>query len=227
MWTEIISEKEIIIRVALAMVLALALGIEREFKQQPAWIRTHILISVGSCLLMLLSILVPHIYHSTNNDPARIAAQIVSGIGFLGAWAIMRNGLTTKWLTTAANIWVTAAIGMTIGAGLYFIAIITTLVILANLIFFGRAKGWFFPQNRYCSVQISTEKKWATPGQIYESIKKLPIDIVSYTLKDNKRNHELHLIVRLERTISIFSLESDIKKLAEVETISISENIKI
>jgi putative Mg2+ transporter-C (MgtC) family protein len=71
----------------------------------------------------------------------------------------MRNGLTTKGLTTAANIWVTAAIGMTVGAGLYFIAIISTAVILANLLFFGRAKAWFFPQNRYCSVQVSTEKK--------------------------------------------------------------------
>ncbi len=227
MWTEIISEREVIIRIALAMLLALVLGIEREFKQQPAGIRTHILISVGSCMLMLLSIIVPHIYHSTNNDPARIAAQIVSGIGFLWAWAIMRNGLTTRGLTTAANIWVTAAIGMTVGAGLYFIAIIATLVILANLLFFGRAKGWFFPQNRYCSVQLSTEKKWATPWQIYDAIKKLPIDIISYTLKDNKKNHELHLIIRLERNISIFSLESDIRKLAEIETISISENIKV
>lgn len=126
MWTEVVSEHDVILRIALAMVLALALGIEREFKQQPAGIRTHILISVGSCLLMLLSIIVPHIYHSTNNDPARIAAQIVSGIGFLGAGAIMRNGLTTKGLTTAANVWVTAAIGMTVGAGLYFIAIIST-----------------------------------------------------------------------------------------------------
>ncbi len=159
MWTEIISQQEVIIRIALAMVLALVLGIEREFKQQPAGIRTHILISVGSCMLMLLSIIVPQIYHSTTNDPARIAAQIVSGIGFLGAGAIMRNGLTTKGLTTAANIWVTAAIGMTVGAGLYFIAIISTAVILANLLFFGRAKAWFFPQNRYCSVQVSTEKK--------------------------------------------------------------------
>lgn len=80
MWTDIISEQEVIIRILLSLVLALALGTEREFKQQPAGIRTHILISVGSCMLMLLSIIVPHMYHATNLDPARIAAQIVSGV---------------------------------------------------------------------------------------------------------------------------------------------------
>jgi putative Mg2+ transporter-C (MgtC) family protein len=227
MWTEIISQQEVIIRIALAMVLALVLGIEREFKQQPAGIRTHILISVGSCMLMLLSIIVPQIYHSTTNDPARIAAQIVSGIGFLWAGAIMRNGLTTKGLTTAANIWVTAAIGMTVGAGLYFIAIISTAVILANLLFFGRAKAWFFPQNRYCSVQVSTEKKWPTPGEIHETIKKLPLEIISYSLKENKKNQELHLIVRLERSITIFFLEKEIRKIPDIETLNISENIKV
>lgn len=112
----LISDTEIFIRLGMSLMLALILGIEREYKQQPAGIRTHILICVGSCLLMILSIIVPELYHSTNNDPARIAAQVVSGIGFLGAGAIMRNGLTTKGLTTAANIWVTAAIGLTVGA---------------------------------------------------------------------------------------------------------------
>lgn len=116
---------------------------------------------------------------------------------------------------------------MTVGAGLYFIAIVTTLVILINLIFFGRAKGWFFPQNRYCSVQISTDKKGPTPAELYESMKKLPIDIVSYTLKDNKKNQELHLIIRLERSISIFALEKDIRKISPIETLNISENIKV
>lgn len=96
MWTDIISHEEILLRLGLALVIAMILGIEREFKQQPAGIRTHILICVGSCLLMILSIIVPEIYEATNKDPARIAAQVVSGVGFLGAGAIMRNGLTTK-----------------------------------------------------------------------------------------------------------------------------------
>jgi hypothetical protein len=107
------------------------------------------------------------------------------------------------------------------------VASLTTFVILANLIFFGRAKGWFFPQNRYCSVQISIDKKGPALAELYESMKKLPIDIVSYTLKDNKKNQELHLIIRLERSISLFALEKDIRKLSPIEALNISENIKV
>jgi putative Mg2+ transporter-C (MgtC) family protein len=79
----LISDSEIATRLIVALILALILGIEREWKQQPAGIRTHVLICVGSALLMIVSILLPEIYHATTRDPARIAAQVVSGIGFL------------------------------------------------------------------------------------------------------------------------------------------------
>lgn len=93
---ELISHADIAIRLILATGLALLLGIEREKKQQPAGIRTHILIALGACVFTILSIDLPIYYNATNLDPARIAAQIVSGIGFIGAGAIMRNGMTTK-----------------------------------------------------------------------------------------------------------------------------------
>ena len=107
------------IRLALAMLAGGLVGLEREIHRQTAGLRTHILISLGSCLLMMLSIWMPQSVGLDKGDPGRIAAQVVSGIGFLGAGAFIKIGNNVKGLTTAASIWVVAAIGLAIGAGMY------------------------------------------------------------------------------------------------------------
>jgi putative Mg2+ transporter-C (MgtC) family protein len=131
-----ISEQEIIIRLAIAAALGMIVGYERERQNQPAGLRTHTILSIGSCLAMTISInlamqfqpLVP------NGDPARLAAQVVSGIGFLGAGAIMRYGTSVKGLTTAASLWTNAMVGLAVGAGHYFAAVATTGMLLAILV---------------------------------------------------------------------------------------------
>jgi putative Mg2+ transporter-C (MgtC) family protein len=124
-------------RLALAAGLGAAIGIERELRQKAAGLRTNMLIAVGSALFTVVSIQLAR----TGGTPDRIAAQIVSGIGFLGAGSILRSGRSVHGMTTAATIWVNAAVGMAAGAGLYSIATaatIITLVVLALLPFVER-----------------------------------------------------------------------------------------
>lgn len=120
-----------IFKLMLSMVLGSIVGYERKRKGQIAGVRTFSLIAMGSTLAMLLSIYVPQEYLGLKNgDPSRIAAQVVSGIGFLGAGAIIQMKGSVRGLTTAAGIWMVAALGMAVGVGLYLVSIAATLLIL-------------------------------------------------------------------------------------------------
>ena len=125
--------QEIIIKIVMILLLAGIIGWNREKQGRPAGFRTHILVGIGSTIVMIVSILLHEIYPEA--DPARIAAQVISGIGFLGAGTILVQGSTVKGLTTAASLWTTAAIGLAVGAGFYFTAIIGTLIVFFSLFF--------------------------------------------------------------------------------------------
>ena len=125
------SDLELIERLCLAVVLGAVLGFEREWRQKDAGLRTNILIAMGSALFTLMSI---DLSASSGGDATRIAAQIVTGIGFLGAGAIMRTGAGIRGLTTAAMIWVNAAIGVACGGGEYRLAVIATVITLVVLL---------------------------------------------------------------------------------------------
>src|SRR6266550_3034337 len=133
-----LSSWEILLRVALAAALGGVLGLERELREREAGLRTHLLVSVGSALFTLVSAYGFHAFLSSGQnviraDPTRIAAQIVTGIGFLGAGAIIRQGFSVRGLTNAATLGVVAAIGMASGAGYFSAAVITTAVVLIAL----------------------------------------------------------------------------------------------
>lgn len=124
-------------RLILSMVLGMVVGAERKRKGQVAGIRTFALISMGACLAMLLSIYVPQVYLGLKNgDPGRIAAQVITGIGFIGGGAMIHMKGSVKGLTTAAGIWMTAIIGMAVGIGMYLCSIGATLLILITLVSF-------------------------------------------------------------------------------------------
>ncbi len=130
------------LRVLVALVIGLVLGLEREIRGNPAGLRTMGLVTAGACLFAGLG-LIPFEGHTV--DPTRIAAQIVTGIGFLGAGAILRQGEEVHGLTTAASIWVAAAIGMAIGFGFYMTAIASSIFVLLTLIGLGWVEKRFFP----------------------------------------------------------------------------------
>lgn len=128
-----------IFRLILSMILGMVVGAERKRKGQIAGIRTFALISMGACLAMLLSIYVPQVYLGLKNgDPGRIAAQVITGIGFLGGGAMIHMKGAVRGLTTAAGIWMTAIIGMAVGIGMYIISIGATLLIILTLVTFER-----------------------------------------------------------------------------------------
>ncbi|THF75496.1 MgtC/SapB family protein [Cohnella fermenti] len=131
-----ISAYELSFRIFISIVLGGIIGLERERGQHPAGFRTHILVCVGSALITLTSIYgFAQFAYETNvrMDPARLAAQIVSGIGFLGAGTIMRHGGNVSGLTTAASLWVVAAIGIGTGAGFYYASALTTIIVFVSL----------------------------------------------------------------------------------------------
>lgn len=132
----IIDPLQLTLRLVLALVLGGLVGLEREQNNHPAGFRTHILVCLGASLLMLLSVYGFGQFVNEPNvrlDPARLAAQVITGIGFLGAGTIMLNGNSITGLTTAASLWVVAAIGLATGAGFYYAAIVTTLFVLMIL----------------------------------------------------------------------------------------------
>jgi putative Mg2+ transporter-C (MgtC) family protein len=133
-----LDDVNIVLRLVVASVLGGAIGIERELRDREAGIRTHLLVSLGAALFTIVSAYAFHSFLASGSsvvraDPTRIAAQIVTGIGFLGAGAIIREGLSVRGLTTAATLWVVAAIGMACGAGWYWAALVTTALTIFAL----------------------------------------------------------------------------------------------
>ena len=130
-------QTDLSIRMLLAAVLGAAIGFEREIHDHPAGMRTHLLVSLGSTIFTILSIYGFEFPSGPTGtvatDTSRVAAQIVSGIGFLGAGAILKYGTSIRGLTTAASLWTTAAIGMAVGAGEWLIASVGTLIVLVSL----------------------------------------------------------------------------------------------
>ncbi len=140
MWQEIFDAEfiESITRLMIALILAGLIGFEREVNKHSAGFRTHILVGVSSCLMMLLSVngfdYFIENFDNVRFDPARIPSYVISGIGFLGAGTIIVHGGTIKGLTTAASIWAVAGLGLIVGIGMYKEAIVTTLIILISLV---------------------------------------------------------------------------------------------
>lgn len=132
-------ELELAVRLTVGLVLGAVIGFERELHRQPAGFRTHSLVSLGAALFTIIS---AYAFVGDQVDPTRIAAQIVSGIGFIGAGTILQHRGNIRGLTTAASLWAVAAIGTAAGAGLLLLAVIGTLLILVVLALLDRVEGW-------------------------------------------------------------------------------------
>lgn len=158
------SEYDIVIRLILACFLGGVIGLERESLNRPAGLRTYTLVCMGSALVMVVSQDIFFRYHNlVTADPGRIAAQVVSGIGFLGAGTIMREGANIKGLTTAAGLWVVSCVGLAVGAGLYLAAVTTTGLVLLILIYFFKVEERFTGAREFKHFRVIVQDR---PGQI-------------------------------------------------------------
>jgi putative Mg2+ transporter-C (MgtC) family protein len=186
---------DIIFKIVLAIILGGLIGLERESINRPAGFRTHILVCVGSALVMMISEYMFEIYHGiVNLDPARLGAQVISGIGFLGAGTIIRDGANVKGLTTAASLWVVACIGLAIGTGFYSAAIISSVMVYIVLItlknlFVGKIEVPIIKRGkRHVAVKLELSKNEGILSNIETMLEneKVTIKAIKY-LRDNEK----------------------------------------
>ncbi len=180
---------EIVLRLILAAFLGGVVGYEREHTNRPAGFRTHILVCVGSALVMVTSEFIFDKYgKAANIDPARLGAQVISGIGFLGAGTIIRDGFNVRGLTTAASLWAVSCVGIAAGIGFYEGAVAATLMIFLTLISLKKAEKYFNKKNKYKALTIESENLTGQVGNVSSVFDKYCIEMKSIQLFKNKEN---------------------------------------
>lgn len=184
----VIAPWDLVLRLLLAMVFGGLIGLEREQANQAAGFRTNILVCLGSALIMILSIYGFEAFVDEPNvriDPARMAAQVVAGIGFLGAGVILFNGVSIKGLTTAASLWVVSAIGMAVGAGFYLAAVVTTIFALFSLFVLNIVEHRWLNVKKESRIMVKVQNSEGIIPKIYEALERCGIDpsVVSVRLQ--------------------------------------------
>ena len=210
-----ISNREILTRLILSAVIGGMIGVEREVKNRPAGLRTHILVSIGSTLIMLVSI------DGFNNvgDPARLASQVVTGVGFLGAGTIMKTESNIKGLTTAASLWVCSGIGLAIGNGYYLGGIITAGIVLITLMSLRRFEGRIIKKNSK-TLEVTGKNRPGLIGEIGLFLGKHNIsirDIKVMTSESNTDNNEIIEVHFLINSYNHFNFKYMYSKIYEIQ----------
>ncbi len=215
----------ILVRLILATALGGVIGVERESVRRAAGFRTHILVCCGSALVMLLSLYIYETYRGyTNIDPARLGSQVISGIGFLGAGTILKDGNTIKGLTTAASLWAVACIGLALGAGFLVGGVITTIIVLIALRLFSRVEILIPNQSNSVRLQFHLDNTPGQIGKVTEALGKQNISIVQISLEmdaEDSRYAILTLMGRAVKPLSQGELLSCLGKLDGVNEVKI------
>ena len=222
----ILTEQVMALRLCLGFLAGAIVGLERSNQRQVAGLRTHILIATGSTLLMLLSIYIPQRYmNSPNGDPSRIAAQVVSGIGFLGAGAIIRLGNNIRGLTTAASLWFVAAVGLAIGSGMYLIAGIAEALGLVTLFLLSIFEKRVFPTEHYKMLEISYMDNTSNTDEALKIITDSGIQVQSMDVNQGSKDKgtKLTLLVRIPSTTNVAAIARAIKSLGNVNKVEFKE----
>jgi putative Mg2+ transporter-C (MgtC) family protein len=209
------------LRLFVAAALTGAVGLERELRERAAGLRTHMLVGVGSALFTLVSAYGFNAFlqsgaNVVRADPSRIAAQIVTGIGFLGAGAIIRQGLSIRGLTTAAGLWVAAAIGMAVGAGYWSAALIGTGVVLVGLGPLRMAEGWVLSRRREggsLEIDLRPDQPLAPVLSVLEGKR---ARVTRIQLEEEESGRELRIEVRMPPGVHGRDLIEELTGLDEV-----------
>lgn len=224
-----ITSKEVILRLVLSAIIGGLIGMEREANNRPAGLRTHILVTIGSSLIMLISIDGFNNLSSTA-DPARLAAQVVSGIGFLGAGTILRQGNSVKGLTTAASLWVCAGIGLAIGGGYYLGALVTCIIVLFSLTNLGAFENNILNKSHKTLVIECIERPGLIGdigqvlGELHVTIKDIKItrDFSTDDILDLSDSSDMHERIQVKLKIEVnkdLDVDKFIDKITNIENI--------
>lgn len=195
-FSEIEYELTILARLLIAALLGGLVGMEREVHGRPAGFRTHLLVTVGACLMSVVS---EHYYlkyasldhiSAVRFDPSRVAAQIVTGIGFLGAGVILKEGLAVRGLTTAACLWVAAGIGMAVGCGLYLPAVAVTIISLVTLLLLKRLER-FFKKDRYRTLTVHVEEGVLGCEDMRKVLETYGLQVADFGMESDRQQKEV------------------------------------
>tara|TARA_B100000131_G_scaffold320847_1_gene370016 strand:- start:743 stop:1402 length:660 start_codon:yes stop_codon:yes gene_type:complete len=179
--------------------LSSLIGLEREIHGQPAGLRTHMILGVGASLAAILSIYYSQFISSPNlpSDPGRIVAQVVSGVGFLGAGAILRFGVTVKGLTTASSLWTTAIVGIACGSGYLQLASFTTAVVFIILTIINKLEDFFFTTYRTHTLKVTLEDRPGIVNDIKIMLESHKVQMISLNASmPDKSTLKLSMIIR-------------------------------
>ncbi len=196
----------ILARLLVASLCGAFIGIERERHGRAAGLRTHLLVSLGAATIMIMSLMIPELYSHANDsgsiirsDPARIAAQVITGIGFLGAGAIIQTKRLIRGLTTAACLWMAAGIGMAAGMGMFFLAIAATILSLLTL--YGlKGLEYILPKDYYYVLELQCRYHPEATENIKKMLADNHIKLIKFNFSHNKKNSLLFINLELRLT---------------------------
>lgn len=211
---------EIFLRLAAALVAGGIIGYERERDSQPAGLRTHMILALGAALVMILSV---NIGIKFGSDPARLAAQVISGIGFLGAGAILRFGFNVKGLTTASTLWTTAMVGMAIGYGYYLVSLFTVVITIIVLTLVERFEKKFVRVNVIRTVVVDVHEREGILREVRKTISKMADALLAFSVQKSVKNKHMRLeiVARFNRNEKLEDMLEVISSIEGVKGIKI------
>lgn len=210
--------------ILIAAGLGSLVGLERELHGQPAGLRTHMILAVGASLAAIMSITYSQFLSSPElpSDPGRIVAQVVSGVGFLGAGAILKFGISVKGLTTASSLWTTAIIGIAAGSGYYELAAFTTVLVFVILTIINKIETLFLPAYRTHTLKVTLRDRPGIVNCIREVLSDNKVKIISLNASmPDKSSLKLSMIIRKPLELGMDKVINLVNKLDEVDSMEI------
>ncbi|WP_027338736.1 MgtC/SapB family protein [Halonatronum saccharophilum] len=216
------DDKEIVLRLVLSCLLGGLIGLERERSSRPAGFRTNILVSIGSTLMMIVSLNVALIFDTGRADPGRIAAQVVTGVGFLGAGTIIREGFSVKGLTTAAGLWAVSGIGLALGAGFYLSAITATILVILTLTLLARVENNIMNINKVYLFRIKTLDRSGVLGKVGSIFGDYNISIRDISIEHCYDDPSIYINFKVKKprdakVNNLFSILNEVEGIKEVQ----------
>lgn len=217
------SFTNILLKLFLSVILGALIGFERENKNRPAGLRTNILVCLGAALVQIISLDTFNQYKGiVNLDPARLGAQVISGIGFLGAGTIIREGASVKGLTTAAGLWVVACIGLAIGNGSYVAGVLSAIFAYLTLRMLKGIEEKVSKKSLYFDIEVLIEDKPGQIGRIGQILGSMNINIKNIEFRENSGNL-LRVYLSLKIPTNLGKQDITCRLMKEGEVISIEE----
>ncbi len=225
-----IADSDILIRIVFSIILGSIIGLERELTNKAAGLRTQILVCLGSCLFTILSIygFATAVTLYPLGDPSRVAAQIITGIGFIGAGTVLRQGLTVTGLTTASTLWIVAAIGMACGCGQLSIAVVTTLLSVGVLVLIRIFELKLMPRNmkHLRKVKISFVCKYDEYDEVYKKLMEMFPEILDYnhkTIDEDGDTLKINAKVFSNEKSPVLAIYKQLDEIKNLQSVSVKE----